>query len=174
MNNINVTNFEEDLYEGKGFEREVLNKLKKKYPKSHLVDGNFKDFDILVPETGQRIEAKHDRRTGETGNFFIEYSFNGTPSGLATTKSDWYVIGTYMWWTWIITKDLKRNLRDKISCWGRSITGKDGAVVEGIVVPTHYVWKWPSTIRQRVPSYESMAKEFGLTVEDMKIIDESV
>lgn len=36
------------------------------------------------------IEVKNDRLTHKTGNCYFEFECAGKPSGLATTKSDWY------------------------------------------------------------------------------------
>jgi hypothetical protein len=50
-------------------------------------DGNY-DLDV----TG-RIEVKHDRRAASTGNFAIEISHRGRPSGIATsTASCWALL----------------------------------------------------------------------------------
>lgn len=40
-----------------------------------------------------KIECKRDRLARKTGNIFIEYECFGKPSGIATTKSDYWVVG---------------------------------------------------------------------------------
>lgn len=45
----------------------------------------------LMLEDGQKIEVKTERDTWKrTGNFVIEYSYKGRPSGIAHTKADWW------------------------------------------------------------------------------------
>jgi hypothetical protein len=39
-----------------------------------------------------RVEIKTDHRSSETGNFFIEYSGYGKPTGIAITDAHYYVI----------------------------------------------------------------------------------
>lgn len=175
MNNINTVNFDTDLAKGSSFQSKVLSSIKKKYPKAHEVPGYFKDFDILVPEIGKRIEAKYDERSDETGNYFFEFEFNGKPSGVAATKADMYVIGNYMWWVWIDVNELKDFLRPKLKYWSRTLTGKDGTGVKGIVVPMPLVWRLPGVTKQRFPSYKKMWEDMGepadFTMDDMAYID---
>lgn len=175
MNNINVQNFDSDVQKGESFQAEVLSQVRKKSPKAHEVKGNFKDFDILVSETGQRIEAKYDERSDNTGNYFFEYEFNGQPSGLAATKADWYVVGNYMWRVWLPVPELKEFLRPMLKGYSRTVTGKDETQVKGVVAPMMLVWKQPFCKKHRFPSYEQMWKEMGcpsdFTKEDMAYID---
>ena len=56
------------------------------------------EFGVLDGETwfhelvsGKKVEVKSDRRTGETGNIYIEYWSRGKPSGISTSQSDYYV-----------------------------------------------------------------------------------
>ena len=174
-NNINVDNFTKDLAEGEDFQDKVLKSIQKKYPKAHVIEGYHKEFDILIPEIDESVEAKYDRRCDETHNYFIEYSFNGKPSGIAVTKADWYIIGSYMWWCWIEVDEMKEALRGKVEPWGKKFEGKDGTVVEGLVVPMQFVWDLPSTKKIRHPSYEEIWEDMGypedFTTDDMKYVD---
>ena len=64
--------------------------------------GAEKRFDINLAEGKMRenllarllnikaIEVKTDYKVGDTGNIVVEYMCNGTPSGIATTESDWW------------------------------------------------------------------------------------
>ena len=44
-----ISTFQEDLKVGKLYENIVLNKIKRKYPKAHIIDGYCKDWDIFIP-----------------------------------------------------------------------------------------------------------------------------
>ncbi|HIB77447.1 MAG TPA: hypothetical protein EYO58_07495 [Flavobacteriales bacterium] len=48
-----------------------------------IVDSLFKD---------KRIEVKRDSWVGRTGNIAIEYESRGKPSGIATTKAEYWII----------------------------------------------------------------------------------
>ena len=47
-------------------------------------EGEFAAWDLYVRGS---VELKHDRRAVETGNFFIETTAHGKPSGITTSKA---------------------------------------------------------------------------------------
>jgi hypothetical protein len=53
---------------------------------------NTKDYDVKMIENGHDIfyEVKTDRFTHSTNNLCIEFEFNGKPSGISTTKANYY------------------------------------------------------------------------------------
>ena len=107
-----MNSFYEDLKDGKETENNVLAIIKKKYPKSYIIEGYFKDYDIYVPEKYMGIEVKKDVKSQETGNLVIEVEFNGKPSALSTTKADYWVFydgDNYIWITPTMLKDLTEN-----------------------------------------------------------------
>ena len=107
-----MNSFYEDLKDGKETENNVLAIIKKKYPKSYIIEGYFKDYDIYVPEKNMGIEVKKDVKSQETGNLVIEVEFNGKPSALSTTKADYWVFydgDNYIWITPTMLKDLTEN-----------------------------------------------------------------
>jgi len=82
----------EDLKFGVGYERKFINiKGFENYEKK---EGYFKEYDIICYdecEEGIKYEVKTDRMAFETGNLCIEYECNSKPSGIETTKADYYV-----------------------------------------------------------------------------------
>jgi len=74
-----------------------MNKNKKKVRDRKT---NF-DYDLIIGQEGERIvdqifkkatlEVKRDFWTGRSGNIAIEFESRGKPSGIAKTKSDYYV-----------------------------------------------------------------------------------
>ena len=44
-----MNSFYADLKDGKQTENDVLSIIKKKYPKSYIIEGYFKDYDIYIP-----------------------------------------------------------------------------------------------------------------------------
>ena len=104
-----IDTFYKDLKDGKQTENDVLSIIKKKYPKSYIIEGYFKDYDIYVPEKNMGIEVKKDVKSQETGNLVVEVEFNGKPSALSVTKADYWVFydgDSYIWITPKMLKDL--------------------------------------------------------------------
>ena len=64
-------------------------------------NGDFK-YDLVLGQLGEgwvgkmlsnkTIEVKFDFACYRTGNFYIEYSSRGKPSGIATTKADYWML----------------------------------------------------------------------------------
>ena len=65
------SSFYTDLKDGKQTENDVLTIIKKKYTKSYIIEGYFKDYDIYIPETNIGVEVKKDEKSKETGNYLI-------------------------------------------------------------------------------------------------------
>jgi hypothetical protein len=97
--------FKEALKHGNIVEKIFLNRLRNKYPKSILIEGSFKDFDIYVPETNTKYEIKSDIKSNETGNYLIEVEHYGKPSALLTTKADYWIF--YDEKNWVCTEPNK-------------------------------------------------------------------
>lgn len=87
--------FQTDLSKGEQGESLVISYLVGKGAK--LVSRNStKDWDFIVNKDGVPIsyEVKTDfycTKNRDTGNFFIEITSRGKPSGITTSKADWMV-----------------------------------------------------------------------------------
>ena len=95
-------NFKESLAIGHTSEDAVCEKIKKKYPRAHVIEGYCKGYDIYVPETNKKVEVKQDKKSNYTGNIVIEIEFDGKPSALSTTTADYWVFDDgeiYIWTT---------------------------------------------------------------------------
>ena len=119
----NHNNFYQNLKFSSDGERYVSNLLLKKLKIGTLQYNNNKDYDLFCEllsgeQQGSKItvEVKEDERAKETGNVVIEYESRGKPSGIATSKADFWVlrihqqdgIHHYMYRTKII-KEMIRN-----------------------------------------------------------------
>tara|TARA_R100000008_G_scaffold18757_3_gene9587 strand:+ start:367 stop:891 length:525 start_codon:yes stop_codon:yes gene_type:complete len=102
-------NFKESLGVGKSSEDAVCAKIKKKYPRAHVIEGYCKGYDIFVPENGMKIEVKQDKKSNFTGNIVVEIEFNGKPSALSTTTADYWVFDDGEIYIWI-TPDILRQV----------------------------------------------------------------
>ena len=74
-------------------ESEVLKLINRHFPKAYIDNTGQanSDRDIYIPEKEIGIEVKGDYKSKETGNIVIEVEFNGKPSALSVTKSDYWV-----------------------------------------------------------------------------------
>ena len=57
-----------------------------------VVRGNFKQYDVCSLSGDIALEVKLDTKSMTTGNFAIEYSYRGEPSGIAATTADYFVL----------------------------------------------------------------------------------
>jgi hypothetical protein len=104
--------FTNDLKKGKKMEHKICDKIKKKYPNAYVVEGECKEYDIVVPEIGITIEAKFDEKSTETGNYIIEMEHDGKPSGISVTKANYWVIVDKEIVVWITAEALRFLIRD--------------------------------------------------------------
>jgi len=110
---MSYPSFDEAYKTGSSAEDEVLEIIKKKYPRAHRIEGYFKGYDIYVPETDDKIEVKRDTRAVETGNYFVETMYDDKPSGIETTESTFWVWVDNELIVWIPTEALKYLIQDK-------------------------------------------------------------
>ena len=83
--------FKEDLKVGRAIEEYILKRIQKKYPQAKLMEGYFKEYDIIIPEINKTVEVKSDVKSLHTGNYVVEVAFNGELSALSTTTADYWV-----------------------------------------------------------------------------------
>ena len=102
-----MAEFHEALARGKQIEGLILSMIKPKYPKAHIIDGYFKEYDIYIPEKGFGVEVKCDEKSKYTGNLVIEVEFDGKKSALSTTKAEYWVFYTGEEIIWIEPQMLK-------------------------------------------------------------------
>ena len=102
-----MANFDDSLAMGKKVENEVCDLIKKKYPDAYVKEGYYKQGDIIVPSADILVEVKQDYQSHITGNLLIEIEFDGKPSALSTTESDWWVIVDRQNLYWIAPESLK-------------------------------------------------------------------
>ena len=102
-------NFKDSLVIGHSSEDAVCAKIKKKYPRAHVIEGYCKGYDIYVPETKKKVEVKQDKKSNYTGNIVVEIEMPpGTPSGLSTTEADYWVFDDGEIYIWITPETLRQ------------------------------------------------------------------
>ena len=105
--------------------------------------GEFPAWDLAVTGT---VEIKRDRRAAETGNFFVECSAHGKPSGIATSKARaWaFVTGAT---AYLIGTEKLRALLDTL----RQRTGPDGKT--GYLLPVRLLSSLPYVKRANLTEF---------------------
>lgn len=97
---IRLNTFKEDLQRGKQIENYVLKQIRLIFPSATIIENKFKYYDIFIPEI-EKIEVKCDEKSKQTGNILIELFMFNQPSGLLTTKADYWVFFTGDRFIWI-------------------------------------------------------------------------
>lgn len=89
-------NFSADLKISKEVEREIAKALSEKYDVEiigELNDTATWDFQMRFNKDNKivSVEVKQDFKAKDTGNIVVEYECRGKPSGISSTKSDYYL-----------------------------------------------------------------------------------
>lgn len=110
--NLKSKHFEQNLSFGARSEKLAVKLLKPDYPDvRRVVDevGVFKDYDLL--DDISTWEVKADTTSKQTGNIAIEFESYDKPSGIASTKADyWFQI--YWCEGWVYTQCEVEKLKD--------------------------------------------------------------
>ena len=107
-----MSTFKKDLETGKIYENKVLDLIKPKYPKAHILEVKHSGWDIYIPEIDKAIEVKADLESERTGNFVIEVAHGGTPSALSTTLADFWVIYDSKDYNWFTPDNIKKCIKE--------------------------------------------------------------
>lgn len=65
--------------------------LNKEIPHEQAVGQFFNNLGASLTGDINSVEIKHDYKTCETGNIYLEFESRGKPSGIFTTKANWYL-----------------------------------------------------------------------------------
>ena len=133
-----VDTFKKDKPKGEEAEYMVLEMIQKKYPCAYKKEGDFKYYDISVPEVGIKVEVKRDTASNNSSNYFIEYKCNSLNSGISSSTSNYYVIFDEYKFIWVLTDKLKTISKKYGHKWeGRTKGGC--SPVKGYLVPKQYI-----------------------------------
>lgn len=123
-------NFDKDLLTAKKTEKYVGDLIMSKGATA-IAYNHDGDYDLMVRmRSGEVItfEIKEDFMTGKTGNIALEFESRGKPSGIQTSKADFYIYVTHMkdcivQYTLFHTPTLKEIIKSKL--YTSIITGGD-------------------------------------------------
>ena len=130
--------FNKDVPFGEEAEKEVLNIIKKKYPSAYKIEGNFKYYDLFIPEKNISVEVKRDKGSNETTNYFIEYKCNGYNSGISSSRADFWAICDEFSLIWI-NKDKLKIISERYGYKWKGLTEGGHCPIKAYLVPKHYI-----------------------------------
>ena len=104
--------FRKDLARGIKVEDMVLQRIQRKYPQAHRINGYCKAFDLWIPEIKQGVEVKYDPMSNQTGNIVVEIEMFGKPSALMTTKASHWVFYDDNIFVSIKPSEIKKCIKD--------------------------------------------------------------
>ena len=141
--------FQSDLKFGQIYEKEFI-KIMGFQTYKHETSKAIKEYDIIVKYNAQtsiefetKYEIKADRLSYKTGNVCIEIANCGRPSGITSTKSDYwgyFVIQPDGYDLYLIpTEELKQMVNPKNY---KVIRGGDGKISELILIPISHLEKF--------------------------------
>jgi len=149
--------FNTDLKFGQTYEKEFIKIMGfKSY--EHETTKAIKEHDIIVKHNSSetKYEIKADRLSYKTGNLCIEIANSGRPSGITSTKSDYwgyFVIKSDGYDLYVIpTEELKEKAFSKQY---KSIRGGDGKKSDLVLIPIHHLEKF---------KYDSQVKESSYAI----------
>lgn len=106
--------------------------------KYDLEVGNEAENEFAALLSNSKVEVKYDIMAKYTGNVFIEFESRGKPSGLATTKADFWVIKVDKSFITFKVDDLKSVCRKWYKDNG-SIVGGDSDTSKGLLIPIKHL-----------------------------------
>jgi hypothetical protein len=131
---LTVTNysFRTDLTRANATEKEISKLLSNQYGMETLEIGNTFEYDLLVRTNKLRnilLEIKEDFKCGSTGNFLLEFEYKGKPSGISTSKAEFYIHKLHMkdgieYWS-TSSEKLKWMIEEKL--YFKIVEGGDGS-----------------------------------------------
>ena len=137
-----MENFDKDYEDGNNIEKLVLNLILKKYPKAYIKEGYFKGWDIHIPEVDKTVEVKFDR-VAETGkNILIEIESNNEPSGMSTTKADFWVIYDNIKFYWFKTEQIRKCIYDNKLHWREYKANQDNKLKKAYMINKELLLKY--------------------------------
>ena len=130
--------FNKDVIFGEEAEKHVLKLINKKYPNAYKIEGNFKYYDLFIPEINVSVEVKRDKGSNETTNYFIEYKCNGYNSGISSSRADFWAICDESRLIWI-NKDKLKIISERYGYKWEGLTEGGHCCINAYLVPKHYI-----------------------------------
>lgn len=114
--------------------------------------GDTKEWDIQWSQNGRiyTAECKQDLMAEKTGNVAIEVSSRGKPSGLSTSKADYYVYLIRGDYYMILTASLRLHISADLY---RFVKGGDDNTSELYLIPVHRFCALCRPLFTKVPPY---------------------
>lgn len=110
------------------------------------------------------VEVKTDDRAAETGRLYVEYQCRGEPSGIATTKTDfWAFVVSRRVILFVLTDDLRKFAKRAYATKRNRVEQPRGKYTsKGIAVPFAEIIKWAAELEplpEQVPGQLRLADD---------------
>lgn len=113
-----------------------------------LHEGELAETEFAVAIRSAYVEHKDDRKARETGNVFIEFHQRTGPSGIATTKADYWAIRHADSCWFFIPTALLRRLALRAHAEGKTKKGGDFDN-EGVLIPLEWLLRpWDNIAKE--------------------------
>jgi hypothetical protein len=93
---------------------------------------------MVLRKEGGDIEVKSDQRAHLTHNIYVEFSYKGKPSGIATSEAHWWAYEIQGRFFLMRIEDLQK-LVERAKLEGRVRRGGDYNLTEGALVPVEWL-----------------------------------
>jgi len=107
--------------------------------KYDLEVGQVKEKELANIFENAKIEVKNDLAAHKTGNIFVEYESRNKPSGISTSKADYYCFCFSDSFHIIKTEKLKTLCRKRLGTKD-DVRGGDNNTSKGILLPIKDLW----------------------------------
>lgn len=96
--------------------------------------------EVLLIRKGHHLELKSDQKAASTGNIFVEYRQHGRPSGISTTKAEWWTVEV-LENTFVTLPVTRMRALVKLASEDRTrrIKGGDNNAYSGVLVPVEWL-----------------------------------
>jgi len=98
------------------------------------MEGNFSEYDIMIPEIEKTVEVKRDKHSDRTGNVFIETYCNKIESGINASTADYWAYLTKTMLYWIKSNELKICILENNIPEGKNYM-IDGKIIDAYLIP---------------------------------------
>lgn len=103
--------------------------------KYDLKVGQAKEEELGEIFNSKTIEVKYDLQALKTGNVYVEYYSRGKPSGISTSKAEYYCFAFGDTFHLIKSEELKERCRKYLKDKKRNKKGGDSNTSKGILLP---------------------------------------
>jgi len=105
-----------------------------------LAEAQSREGTLAQILTGAKVELKTDYQAQETGNVFVEYSYGGSPSGIAVTTAEYWCFEIPQKCYLLVRTERLKELAREAFKKGLRVKGGDYDRALGVLIPISALW----------------------------------